>query len=350
MTTGDRWRTRWDSYAPRYDRAIRFFERVQFAGAREWVCSQAEGDVLEVAVGTGLNLPFYPDSVRLTGLDFSPVMLGLTRARAAELGREIDLREGDAQALPFDAASFDTVVCTLGLCGFPDERVAIAEMYRVLRPGGRLLLLDHVGSDHRLIHLGQRLVEMLTVRTLGDYQTRRPLPLVEQAGFVIQRQDRRKAGTVERLAAVKPTHDPATISPERAAEIEDIIHRVTRWAATRDDVVGLLLVGSCARNAVRPDSDVDLVLLTADTTEYADIAWAGELALGALIRTQAWGPITEQRFATTTGLEVELGIGPADWASIDPVDPGTRRVVTDGARVLHDPTGILATLLRACRP
>jgi ubiquinone/menaquinone biosynthesis C-methylase UbiE len=201
----DRLRGKWEKYAPRYDRDIGFFERLQFGGGREWVCSQATGDVLEVAVGTGRNLGFYPDGVRLTGLDFSPAMLAQARARAAELGREIELREGDAQALPFPDASFDTVVCTLGLCGFPDERSAIAEMHRVLRPGGKLLLLDHVGSHHRLIHFGQWLLEKLTVRMLGDYQTRRPLPLVEQAGFAVQRQERLKAGTVERVAAIKPT-------------------------------------------------------------------------------------------------------------------------------------------------
>jgi ubiquinone/menaquinone biosynthesis C-methylase UbiE len=200
----DRLRGKWEKYAPRYDRDIGFFERVQFGGGREWVCSQATGDVLEVAVGTGLNLTFYPDGVRLTGLDFSPAMLAQALARAAAVGREIDLREGDAQALPFPDASFDTVVCTLGLCGFPDERAAITEMHRVLRPGGKLLLLDHVGSHHRLIHFGQWLLEKLTVRMLGDYQTRRPLPLVEQAGFLVQRQERLKAGTVERVAATKP--------------------------------------------------------------------------------------------------------------------------------------------------
>jgi ubiquinone/menaquinone biosynthesis C-methylase UbiE len=193
----------WDRYAPRYDREIGFFERIQFSGGREWVCPQATGDVLEVAVGTGLNLPHYPADVRLTGLDLSPAMLDIARTRAAEIGREIELREGDAQALPFPDASFDTVVCTLGLCGVPDERGAITEMHRVLKPGGKLLLLDHVGSHHRLVHFVQSLLEKFTVRMMGDYQTRRPLPLVEQAGFVVQRQERLKLGMVERVAAVK---------------------------------------------------------------------------------------------------------------------------------------------------
>lgn len=199
----DRLRKVWDSYAERYDRDIRLFERIQFGGGREWVCGQASGEVLEVAIGTGRNIGHYRAEVSLTGLDLSPVMLGIARARARELGRTVELHEGDAQELPFPDARFDTVVCTLGLCGVPDERRAIAEMYRVLRPGGLLLLLDHVGSHHRIIHFGQSLMERLTAKMCGDYQTRRPLPLVEQAGFEVVQSQRLKLGTVERLAAVK---------------------------------------------------------------------------------------------------------------------------------------------------
>lgn len=194
----------WDQYASCYDRAVRPLERLLFRGSREWVCRQATGEVLEVAVGTGLNLESYPGDARVTGVDFSPAMLAVTRLRAARLRRPVTLCGADAQHLPFADLSFDTVVCTLGLCSVPDDGAAIAEMHRVLRPGGRLLLLDHVGSHHRLIWRGQRWLERQTLRTLGDYQTRRPLPLVERAGFVIQRQDRLKAGIVERLAAIKP--------------------------------------------------------------------------------------------------------------------------------------------------
>jgi uncharacterized protein len=129
-----------------------------------------------------------------------------------------------------------------------------------------------------------------------------------------------------------------------------VIARVTRWAADRDDVLGLLLVGSYARDAAGPDSDIDLVVLTEETGRYADETWADELNLGELTRVQDWGPITERRFITGTGLEVEINIGSPDWANLDPVDPGTHRVVADGARVLHDPEGLLADLERACRP
>jgi ubiquinone/menaquinone biosynthesis C-methylase UbiE len=197
----------WDAFAPRYDRAMRFYERVQFGGGRQWACSRATGEVLEVAVGTGLNLPFYPPDARLTGVDLSTRMLALARARAAELGRDIDLREGDAQALPFPDASFDSVVCTLSLCAIPDERAAIGQMWRVLRPGGSLLLLDHVGSNWWPVWAGQRLLEVFTVRSAGEHQTRRPLPLVRAAGFTVDEAQRLKAGTVERVAATRPATD-----------------------------------------------------------------------------------------------------------------------------------------------
>ncbi len=202
----DRVRAQWQRYAPRYDRDMGLCERLQFGGGREWVCSRAVGETLEVAVGTGRNLPFYPDGITLTGIDFSPAMLDHARARAAELGRDVTLLEADAQSLPFPDASFDTVVCTLGLCGFPDERAAIAEMYRVLRPGGTLLLLDHIVSHHAPVRLCQTVLEKLTLRMLGDHLTRRPLPLVQQAGFLVRQQERLKLGTVERLAATRP-HD-----------------------------------------------------------------------------------------------------------------------------------------------
>ncbi|QTZ96088.1 class I SAM-dependent methyltransferase [Streptomyces auratus AGR0001] len=171
---------------------------------RAWVAGQAKGEVLEVAIGSGLNLEFYPAGISLTGFDLSRPMLDLARDRAAALGLEIDLQEGEAHELPYSDDSFDTVVCTLGLCSVPDERPVIAEMYRVLRPGGQLLLLDHVGSHHKLVFFWQRLLEKNMLKQCGDYQTRRPLPLVKQAGFVIEYQKRFKLGVVERVAARKP--------------------------------------------------------------------------------------------------------------------------------------------------
>jgi len=194
----------WDEFAPRYDRAMRLAERWWFTGGRDWVCARADGDVLEVAVGTGSNLACYPSGLRITGIDLSPRMLDLARQYAAQLGVDVTLQEGDAQRLPFDDESFDTVVCTLALCGIPDHRAAIAEMKRVLRPGGRLVLLDHVGSTWWPVWAVQRLVELVSVRAAEEHQTRRPLPLLVEAGFEIAESERLRAGTVERVLARKP--------------------------------------------------------------------------------------------------------------------------------------------------
>jgi ubiquinone/menaquinone biosynthesis C-methylase UbiE len=194
----------WDKSAPGYDQQIAFFEKVQFGGGREWLGERAQGRVLEVAIGTGRNLPCYRAGAAVTGIELSPAMLAIARQRAAALGREVDLREGDAEHLPCGDASFDTVVCALSLCTIPSPAAAIGEMKRVLVPGGRLLLLDHIGSTWPPVYAVQWLLEQLTIRAAGEHFTRRQLPLVRAAGFEVVEAERLKAGTVERIHAVKP--------------------------------------------------------------------------------------------------------------------------------------------------
>jgi ubiquinone/menaquinone biosynthesis C-methylase UbiE len=194
----------WDKAAPGYDKQIAFFEKIQFAGGRQWLGERARGRVLEVALGTGLNLPHYPADVTITGIELSPAMLAIAKQRAAGLGRDADLRQGDAEHLPVGDASFDTVVCALALCTIPDPATAISEMKRILVPGGRLLLLDHIRSSWPPFLAAQWLLEQITIRTAGEHFTRRQLPLVQAAGFQVIETERLKAGTVERVHAVKP--------------------------------------------------------------------------------------------------------------------------------------------------
>ena len=200
----ERLREYWDNFAPRYDRKMRVFEKLLFPDDRQWACSLAVGSTLEIAIGTGRNLPFYPPSVRLTGIDLSPAMLEIARQRSHELSRAVDLQIGDAQSLTFPESCFDTVVCTLSLCCVPDDRKAVAEMKRVLRPGGQLVLLDHVRSDVRPVQATQRLMEPIWVRFHSDSLLRRPLDHVRAAGFNIERHQRLKWGIVERVVARKP--------------------------------------------------------------------------------------------------------------------------------------------------
>jgi len=175
---------RMDVERRRWDRRAGFLmERWTIGDSRNWICSLALGRTLEVGVGTGLNFPLYGGDVELTGIDVNPGMLTMAHRRATELDRGVDLREGDAEMLPFPDASFDTVVCTLAVCSVAGRGAAIAEMYRVLRPAGLLLLLDHV--------------ERRWVRG-------RPADLAVRAGFVPERRERLRLGLIERLAARKP--------------------------------------------------------------------------------------------------------------------------------------------------
>jgi ubiquinone/menaquinone biosynthesis C-methylase UbiE len=193
-----------DKHAKGYDRQIAFFERILFGDGRAWVCSQAQGRVLELAAGTARNLPFYPQGVELTGIELSPEMLAIGRVRAQRLGHPAGLQLGDAQALEFDDESFDTVTCTLGFCTIPDTTSAASEAYRVLRPGGRLLMLEHVRSPAAIIRGGQRLLEPLAVRFEADHLLREPLDYLPSVGFEVDEVKRSKWGIVERLRAHKP--------------------------------------------------------------------------------------------------------------------------------------------------
>lgn len=194
----------WDRAATGYDKQMAIFDRNLFADGRQWLTSRARGRVVEVAIGTGLTLPHYSTEVRVTGVELSPKMLAIAQGCAKALGRDVDFREGDAASLPIDDASADTVVCALGLCTIPDPARALAEMNRVLVPGGRLLLLDHVASTCTLAYAAQWLLERVTVPLAGEHFTRRQLPLVKAAGFTVVESERLKVGVVERIYAIKP--------------------------------------------------------------------------------------------------------------------------------------------------
>jgi ubiquinone/menaquinone biosynthesis C-methylase UbiE len=200
----ERVRRIFDKQAPKYDKSMSRFETLLFAGNREWVCERAEGEVLELAAGTARNLPFYPADVTVTGVELSTEMAELGRRRAAELGREIDMRVGDVESLPFPDESFDTVVCTYGLCTIPDDAAAVREAKRALRPGGRILLAEHVRSPNAVVRTIQRVLEPLAHRFGGDHLLREPLDHLAAEGFEVDEVRREKAGWVELVAAHKP--------------------------------------------------------------------------------------------------------------------------------------------------
>jgi ubiquinone/menaquinone biosynthesis C-methylase UbiE len=201
----ERVRVVYERLAEHYDRGMGFMERLmRIAPARRWVASRARGATLEIGFGTGLDLPYYAADVELTGIDLSAAMLARARRRAEELRRPVTLREADAEALPFADATFDTVVFALCLCSIPDEGRAVREAVRVLRPGGRLLLLEHVRSSHILIRAVQRMLDPLSVRFQADHLTREPLHHVRGAGLQGEEATSWAWGIMQRACARKP--------------------------------------------------------------------------------------------------------------------------------------------------
>lgn len=193
----------YDRAASRYDAIVRLAERLLVADGRQWAAARASGDVLEIAIGTGRNIPCYSPDVRLAGQDISLPMLQLARGRARAAGRDVHLSVGDAQRLAFPSDQFDCVVGTLVLCTIPDERRALAEAWRVLRPGGRLILVEHVRSPRPIVRLLQRLLEPLAVCAAGDHLLRDPLDHLADLGYAVGYCARSRAGIVERLIARK---------------------------------------------------------------------------------------------------------------------------------------------------
>ena len=135
----------------------------------------------------------------------------------------------------------------------------------------------------------------------------------------------------------------------RRRQVAALLPAVTAWAADRVDIVGLILVGSYARDRPRIGSDVDLILITTHPDRYLghDDDWLAEVAPGGrLIRAQHWGAVIERRVRLATGLHLELNIADPTWADV-PLDPGTQHVLDGGGRPLHDPHNILKDALAA---
>jgi ubiquinone/menaquinone biosynthesis C-methylase UbiE len=135
----------------------RVMDQGVFRRVRREALAPVGGRVLEIGFGTGLNLAFYPEGIRrIVGVDSNPGVARLARQRAAEHGIEVEHHHLSAEQLPFDAASFDTVVSTFTLCSIPDVQKALAEVRRVLRPQGEFIFLEHGLSPEPAVARWQR--------------------------------------------------------------------------------------------------------------------------------------------------------------------------------------------------
>ncbi len=156
------------------------------ARLRPRVVRHARGRVLEIGVGTGLNLDLYTDVDRVDGIEPDPHMLARARRRLPARV-PVDLHPAGAEALPFGDATFDTVVATWVFCTIPDAEAAAHEIHRVLRPGGRVVFVEHVRAGHGPTHALQRALDPLWQHLAGGCRlTRDPVDLLEGAGLAVE--------------------------------------------------------------------------------------------------------------------------------------------------------------------
>jgi uncharacterized protein len=140
------------------------------------------------------------------------------------------------------------------------------------------------------------------------------------------------------------------VTGQRKAEYDQICGAVIAWATSRPSIRGVAVVGSWARFEARMDSDIDLVVLTVDGNRYlTQDEWVAEAVgqPGEIVRTRAWGPLTERRVRLSTGLDVEFGFAEPEWAAVGPVDSGTAAVVREGCLILVDPHHLFKNLTEA---
>jgi ubiquinone/menaquinone biosynthesis C-methylase UbiE len=182
--SGDKIRQRYDRLAPWFDGLEGFLEGLIFRRLRKKLWAMADGEhILEVGVGTGKNFGFYPEFARMTAIDFSPKMLEQAQRKRERKQIQVDLDLMDVQRLYYADNSFDTVVASFVFCSVPSPRKGLKEIYRVLKPGGQLLLLEHVLSSNKFMAMLMNLLNPLVLRLVGANINRQTIKNVQACQF-----------------------------------------------------------------------------------------------------------------------------------------------------------------------
>lgn len=194
----------WDGAARTCNLTLAFIERLCFGNWRQLLWSKAEGThILEVGVGTGNNFPYYPPQAGITAIDFSGKMLEQAKRRAVRSNVEVYLQEMDVQNLEFGDNTFDTVVGSYLFCMVPDPVRGLIEIKRVCKPGGKVVLLEHVLSNNRALAWLMNLVNPLVLRMFGDNINRKTVVNVCKSGLIIEQVSDLEGDTVRLIEARK---------------------------------------------------------------------------------------------------------------------------------------------------
>ena len=175
-------------FAAMYDRMSRSSEEAGVGEMRQRLLGDVSGDILELGAGTGMNLSHYDEGLAsLVLTEPEPAMLRRLQPKALEQAPSAKVVQASAEDLPFEDASFDAVVSTLVLCGVDDQARALQEAKRVLRPGGRLLFIEHVRSDDPKLARFQDRMNRLNHLLVGCDCNRQTLAAIEEQGFTVSK-------------------------------------------------------------------------------------------------------------------------------------------------------------------
>jgi len=195
----------------RYQRISRLYDLMEilpeqkYLPWREKLWSLVKGPrILEVGVGTGKNIPFYPPDMQVTGIDLTPGMLEHARERAAKINLDVDLHLGDTQSLDFEDDTFDSVVATFVFCSVPNPILGLQELERVTKPGGQIILMDHVRSENSILGALMDILNPVVVRMMGANINRRTIENIRLAGLQIDKVEDLGMGDIFKLAVTKP--------------------------------------------------------------------------------------------------------------------------------------------------
>ena len=198
-------KTRYNRIAWMYDFWDYFAESLAFKRWRRRLWSRVpSGNGLEVGVGTGKNIPFYPPETHVTAVDLSPKMLERTRRRVNRVGADVELMEMDAERLEFPDDTFDWAVATFVFCSIPHPVQALRELGRVVRPDGRILLLEHVRVDKPVLGRLMDLSNPVAVRLSGANINRQTVSNVEASGLTIESLESLGPYGVAKLMVARP--------------------------------------------------------------------------------------------------------------------------------------------------
>jgi ubiquinone/menaquinone biosynthesis C-methylase UbiE len=195
-------RRRYNRIAPIYDLMESIVERSRYSRWRQVLWSKVEGkDILEVGVGTGKNFPYYPENADITAIDFSEKMLSRAKEKAQKQELKVHLFQMDVQNLEFEDNTFDTVVSSFVFCSVPDPVRGLMEVERVCRPGGKVVLLEHVLSANRILAWVMNLANPLVVHIIGANINRRTVENVANSGLKVEKVTDLAAGIFKLIEA-----------------------------------------------------------------------------------------------------------------------------------------------------